>query len=57
MDLYHPQCICIIFDIPHNFKHIPIEVSIHLIKSDPGLHTCQAWEPLVYLPGGLCHSS
>ncbi len=32
------------------------EVFIYLIKSSPGLHTCQAWRPLVYPPGGLCHS-
>ena len=24
-------------------------------ESNPGLRTCQAWEPLVYPPGGLYH--
>ncbi len=32
-----------------------IEVSIHLIKSGPGLCACQVWGPLVDLPGGFCH--
>ncbi len=32
------------------------EVSIYSIKLSLGLRTCQAWGPLVYPLGGLCHS-
>ena len=41
----------------HDSKRASTKVFMHPIKSDLGRRICQAWEPLVYLLGGFCHSN
>ncbi len=50
------QCIRIILIRLITLNIHTVEVFIHPIKSGPGLRTHQAWGPLVYPLGGLCHS-
>ncbi len=52
-DVFVSSLICLI----HNSRLTSVEVFIHLINLGLGLHICQTWKLLVYIPEGLCHSS